>query len=511
MRLLTTSITAAALLMTQAAVAELRTPAFVGDHMVIQRDMEAPLWGWADPGDTVTVSLAWQTHRTTANDEGRWEIAFVPMPAGMGHSLSIAAGDESLTFDNVAVGEVWICSGQSNMEWPVERSRDPNIEIAAANYPDIRIFATQRAVADAPQTDVTGQWQTVTSESIPGFSAVAYFFGRELHKELGVPIGLLKTAWGGTPAEAWTSRPALEAQEDLEPLLARWDTLVENYPQARKEYEQALADWEEAVKTAEENGEEKPNKPRAPRGPGDSHRPANLYNAMIAPFVPIAFNGAIWYQGESNASRAYQYRTIFPAMINDWRDAWSRDFPFLFVQLANYRDRAEQPGESDWAELREAQTMALELPNTGMAVAIDIGEADDIHPKDKQHVGKRLAYPALALVYGKNMAYAGPMFEAMTVEAGKARLAFAHTDGGLVAPRGTVKGFAIAGEDKNFVWADAQIEGDAVVVSSPDVPNPVAVRYGWADNPGVNLYNRAGLPASPFRTDDWPGITVDNK
>jgi sialate O-acetylesterase len=342
---------------------------------------------------------------------------------------------------------------------------------------------------------------------------VAYFFGRYLHKELNVPVGLIHTSWGGTPAEAWTRREVLEANPDCAPILKRYDDAVAKYPQAMKEYEQKLAEWKEAAQKAKAESTNPPRRPGEPFGPGHPHSPAGLYNAMIAPLIPYGIAGAIWYQGESNAGRAYQYRTLFPDMIKNWRNDWGvGKFPFLFVQLANFMKTKPEPDESAWAELREAQTMTLALPNTGMAVIIDIGDADDIHPKNKQDVGKRLALWALANTYGKKLVYSGPIYKSMKVDGNSIVLSFDHVGGGLVAKGGEeLEGFAIAGSDKKFVWADARINGDTVIVSSDKVSEPVAVRYAWADNPVCNLYNKEELPASPFRTDEWPGVTAENK
>jgi sialate O-acetylesterase len=380
-------------------------------------------------------------------------------------------------------------SSSANAEW----------KIAAANYPKIRLFTVERKVAEQPQSDCEGSWTLCSPETVPGFSAVAYYFGRELHKKLDVPVGLIHTSW--------------EKDADFAPILMRYADAVARYPQAKTEYEQKVAQWKEVVKKAKAEKKKPPRQPRAPRGPGHHHSPAGLYNAMIAPLIPYGIQGAIWYQGESNAGRAYQYRKLFPAMIKNWRNDWGQgDFPFLFVQLANFKAVNPQPSESDWAELREAQLMTLALADTGMAVIIDIGEADDIHPKNKQDVGKRLALWALAGSYRKKLVYSGPIYKSMKVERDKIVLQFDHVGSGLVAGRGgALKGFAVAGADRKFVWADARMDSNGIVVSSDEVSEPAAVRYAWADNPVCNLYNWEGLPASPFRTDDWPGITVDEK
>ena len=408
------------------------------------------------------------------------------------------------------IGEVWVCSGQSNMAVSVRNSNKANAEIAASDWSDIRLFSVKRTVAGKPLMDVEGEWSVSSPESIPGFSAVAYYFGRDVHQMTEVPVGLIHTSWGGTPSDAWTSRPYLESTGDLyTERFGQWATAIEAFPEQNVVYLEKRKAWEVTRDSLRAIDQKVPRRPRAPRGPAHPHRPAGLYNGMISPLIPYGIRGAIWYQGESNAGRAYQYRTLFPLMIQNWRNDWGQgNFPFYFVQLANFREVEDEPGESDWAELREAQSLALSLPNTGQAVIIDIGEADDIHPKNKQDVGRRLARIALARTYGRKMTFSGPTYEGMSVENGKIRLTFGHTGSGLVAPRGKVQGFAIAGPDSQFKWAEAEIEGEDVVVWNEGVKKPVAVRYGWANNPVCNLYNKAGLPASPFRTDDWTGITV---
>jgi len=497
-----------------AALADIKLPAVIGDNMVLQRDEKVTIWGWAEPGEEVMAGVSWHNMKwaVTADKDGKWMFKMNSPETGGPYEMTIS-GKNTITVKNIMVGEVWVCSGQSNMQMSVQGSANAKQEISAANYPNIRLFTVTRKVAAEPQSDCVGNWTLCSPQTVPGFSAVGYFFGRELHKKLDVPIGLIHTSWGGTPAEAWTRREVLEKEADAAPILERYDDAVAKYPQAMEEYKQKVVEWKEAVEKAKAEGERTPRRPGAPFGPGHPHSPAGLYNAMIAPLIPYGIGGAIWYQGESNASRAYQYRKLFPAMIKNWRNDWGQgDFPFLFVQLANFMAVDTEPAESMWAELREAQLMTLALPNTGMAVIIDIGEANDIHPKNKQDVGKRLALWALARSYGKELVYSGPIYKSMKIENDKVILYFDHVGGGLVAASdGPLKGFAIAGADRKFVWADAKINGDNIVVSSGEVSAPVAVRYAWADNPVCNLYNEEGLPASPFRTDNRPGITVDKK
>jgi len=511
------------LVFTGVASANVRLPAVISDNMVLQRGVTVPIWGWAEPGEQILVSVSWHTMAwaVTADEHGKWMFKMNSPRVGGPYEMTIK-GKNKITIKNILVGEVWVASGQSNMQWPVKQTANAEQEIATANYPEIRLFTVQRQVAEKPQPDCVGSWQLCSPDTVANFSAVAYYFGRELHKELNVPMGLIHTSWGGTPAEAWTRREILKSDPDFAPILQRYADAVAKYPETMQEYERKINEWREAVAKAKAEGRKPPRKPGAPLGPGHHHSPAGLYNAMIAPLMPYAIRGAIWYQGESNVGRAYQYRKLFPAMIKNWRKDWGQgDFPFLFVQLANFKAVNPEPSESDWAELREAQIMTLSLQNTGMAVIIDIGEANNIHPKNKQDVGKRLALWALAKTYGKKFVYSGPLYKSMEVKGDKVILHFDHVGGGLVAGGGEpLKGFAIAGapvlsgESKNggkFVWADAKIDGDTVVVSNDKIAEPVAVRYAWADNPVCNLYNREGLPASLFRTDDWPGITVDQK
>lgn len=491
------------------AAADVKLPTLIGDNMVLQQGRRVAIWGTADAGEQVTVSLGEQKQTTTADSSGRWKVELGPLKAGGPWEMTVA-GKNTVRIHNVLVGEVWVCSGQSNMEMAVKNSAkawggviNADREVAAANYPLIRLFKVQHAVAGKPQSEVQGQWVAASPQTVGEFSAVGYFFGRDLYRALKVPVGLIASSWGGTPAEAWTSDAALEADRELKVLADSWQQKIAEYPQVLAKYVQKLEDWEKSAEEAEAGGRVAPSIPSIPADPR-SHpwRAAGLWNGMIAPLTPYAIAGTIWYQGESNAEFAYQYRKVFATMIQDWRRAWDEgDFPFLFVQLASY-SQAFAPPDS-WAVLREAQDKALSLPKTGMAVAIDIGDSHDIHPKNKQEVGRRLALAAEAIADGRKVEYSGPTFKSLHVEKSTLRLQFGHLGGGLVVRGGTLAGFQVAGKDQKFFPAEAKIVGNDVVLSSPRVPSPVAARYAWADDPRCNLYNKAGLPAPPFRTDDW--------
>ncbi len=664
----------------------LRLAAMFSDDMVLQREMEVPIWGWAKPGAVVRVVRDKQAPvEAKADSKGKWIVRLASMPAGGPHTLTVDSGSESITLTNVLMGDVWICSGQSNMQWPVWTDMGsgamyaeyPFAEIANAVQSEIRLYIVPMTTSFDPEEDILvaekpmypqepkeilRKWRVCSPETVPPFSAVAYSFGRALRRETQIPVGLIQTAWGGTICEAWTSADTLRKHPDFRDSVSTLKEEAENLDGLLKEYEVALAAWEKRVDLADTgfvNGEpvwddvdaddsgwaeidlpnlwetqgypsldgyvwfrkevdvpdrwagkdlellftgindanqtwvngvrisdfddqpgvgkprryavpgklvkagrnviavrvydmgntggfnrskgtmelrnasdrnetislaglwkmnigaelkDVPGRPREPRAvKGNPNVPTVLYNAMIAPVIPYGIKGAIWYQGESNANRAYQYRSLFPGMIRDWRTKWGQgDFSFFFVQLANFQKRMPQPIEDTWAELREAQLMTLSLPKTGMAVTIDIGDAKDIHPKNKQTVGERLALAARHVAYGEDLVYSGPIYTSMTVEGNDIRLHFDHVGSGLVAQGGPPTGFSIAAADRKFVWANARIEGDTVVVYAPGVKQPKAVRYAWARNPFCNLFNEEGLPASPFRTDDWPGVTVEN-
>lgn len=468
--------------------AEVRLPAILTDHMVIQRGLPVHFWGSAEPGESVSVNFRGANRNTAADSLGRWNVYLPPGEAGGPFDVEIK-GSNTVSLHDVLAGDVWIASGQSNMEMEVSSAKNAQAEIAAAKFPRIRLFQADHKVSDYPLDDIAGHgWMECSPETVAKFSAAAYYFGRHLYQRLNVPVGLIETNWGGTPAEAWTSLRSLSADAGLMPVFSEWARMNDRH----------------ATELLERRKEEREN-PRATRGwhqnEGNSWMPSGLFNAMIAPLTRFPIKGVIWYQGESNASpgRAPLYAHLFRAMIRDWRSAWGEgDFPFLFVQIANFKT---SPG-SMWPEVRDAQRQALALANTGMAVTIDIGDPDNIHPKDKQDVGLRLALAARAIAYGEKIEYSGPLFRQATPEGDTIRVWFDHTGGGLKVKGAELKGFEIAGADRKFVPAAARIENDTVVVSGDGVAAPVYVRYGWSDNPDCNLYNSIDLPASPFRSGD---------
>jgi sialate O-acetylesterase len=608
------------------------------DHMVFPRDIEAPVWGWCEPGKEVTVSMAGKSAKAVAGADGRWQVKLGPFAAGGPHELMITGPKEEKITD-VLVGDVWICSGQSNMEWTVNSSSNPQEEISKANHPRIRLFYVPKRISAEPQANVVADWDVCSPQSVAGFSAVGYYFGRLLHEQTGIPIGLINSNWGGTVAEAWTSAGALKTMDDFKGAVEDFERMAKS---GQDDFEQIMAEWWKkndpgsvgglgfADPGVDVNGWKAMNLPGNWEGQGlpdfdgivwfrrDFDLPENwtdkdaklhlgpiddrdttwvngskvgemtdwnhdrvykvpkkllkagrntiavrvldtgggggfhgraeqmklerqggeavalagewrwnmtkpigevaqppsridnnpnaitvLSNGMIACLEPFAIKGAIWYQGESNAGRAEQYRRLLPTMIKDWRQRFGvGDFPFYIVQLANFMDPTTDPVQSGWAELREAQLWtAMNVPNCGIAVTTDIGDAKDIHPRNKQDVGKRLALEALAKAYGKQLVHQGPLYKAMKVEGNAVRLEFDHVGGGLEQRGDKLAGFAIAGADGKFVHGEARIDGATVIVTGPGVEQPTAVRYGWANNPPATLFNKDGLPASPFRTD----------
>ena len=635
------------LLLAGSLTAQVNVPTYFSNNMVLQKGMAIPVWGWATPGEKVTVTIDQSSMSATADKEGKWNVKLPAMNYGGPYQLTIQ-GKTNLSFENVMIGEVWVCSGQSNMEFQLITSKNGEAEVAASNYPNIRLFTVKKTISHQQQEKLQdGEWSQCSPATSSNFSAVGYFFGRELHQKLNVAIGLINSSWGGTIAETWTSEQTIGQNPDFTNQLAQLKKVnlddyaksVENEVKQRvgetstidKGMKNGQALWaapaynDAAWKTMELPGYIESNGLQGVDGivwfrkeitlsadeakqkstlylakindsdstyingvligstklqaeksrvypinagvlktgkniitvriediggmggvygnpatlylqSGDHNislvgswkykvgivkfnavlspnsYPTLLYNALIHPLVPFAIKGAIWYQGESNAERAKQYRRVFPDLIKDWRAHWNQgDFPFLFVQLANFKKQDSIPVESDWAELREAQTMTLALPNTGMAVTTDVGEALDIHPKNKQTVGLRLALAGLKVAYQKDIVYTGPVYQSMNVEGNKVTLTFDQIGSGIKIKDkyGYLKGFAIAGEDHQFHWATGKITGvNTLQISSSEVQHPVAVRYAWSNNPeDANLYNSADLPASSFRTDSWKGIT----
>lgn len=498
-----------------AAHADVRLPAILSDHMVLQAGKPASVWGWAAAGEKVSAELGGKKAETVANAEGKWSLK-LQLPSGEGPFELNVRGNNQLTVHDVLVGEVWICSGQSNMEWTVSSSLNPGVEAQAADFPKIRHFKVKKNTSRTPLEDVEGTWAVCSPTTVPQFSAVGYFFGRELHKKLnGVPVGLMGTNWGGTAAEGWTSRKTFESIPELKGLLEPAEARLAAYDPAvaQANYEKQLVVWKEQAEKAKAEGKPEPRKPGPPQSPATNPNfPANLYNAMIAPLLPLSIKGAIWYQGESNVPRAAQYRRLFPAMIANWRKDFAQgDFPFYFVQLAPFSYSRGNPtaDPTPCAELWESQLVTLRtVPNTGMAVTTDIGDIKDIHPKNKQEVGRRLALWALAQQYGKkDLVFSGPLYTTSTLDGSKVRIQFEHGKGLKSRDGQPLSHFTIAADDKNFVPAQATIEGETLVVQSPAVSKPVAVRFAWRDDAEPNLVNGADLPASPFRTDSFPLVT----
>jgi sialate O-acetylesterase len=471
-------------------------PALLIDHMVIQRDLPVHVWGQAAPSEAVAVTFRGNTRSTVADEVGLWSVYLPPSPAGGPFELTVK-GENTITLRDVLVGEVWVASGQSNMEMELRSVKDAPAEVAAATHPKIRLFQVKKGTSQYPKLDVDAEpWRLCSPESTAQFSAVAYFLGVRLQEKLNVPIGLIHASWGGTPVESWMSLRSLTSDAAFTPTLALWSKTMDDFAVHQLKRAKQLKDWEAASARAKVEGKTPPSYPWE-ANIDNSWMPSGTYNAMIAPLTRFPIRGAIWYQGESNAGpeRASSYGAMFQAMIRDWRETWGvGDFPFLFVQLANWK-----AGPTNrWAEVREAQLQTLGLARTGMAVAIDIGDPSDIHPKNKQEVGRRLALTARAIAYGDTAEYSGPLFRNAVAEGSAVRVWFTH-GAGLQAKDGELKGFEIAGADGKFAPAVARVDGDSVVVKSADVRSPAHIRYAWADNPECNLYNSDGLPASPFR------------
>jgi len=477
-------------------------PNIFGDAMVLQRDKPVPVWGRAEAGEAITVRIDGIKSRTRADRNGLWMVRLPAMKAGGPHEL-IVEGSSTLAFGNVMVGEVWVCSGQSNMEWPVSRTDNPEKVLAQCADPTLRLIDIPRRPSGQPRVDVNAAWSACTPETLKNFSAVAYFFGCELRRELGVPVGLINTSWGGTRIEPWTPPVGFRSVEQCASFATQIEEANAHHREAVKGALGPIETWVGTTRAALDSGNDLPAMPAIPVHPLHSHaKPTGLYNGMIHPIVPYAIRGAIWYQGEANRTEGMAYHHKMKALINGWRTVWNQgDCPFYYVQLAPFKYRTDDPGELP--RLWEAQTATLSVPNTGMAVTVDIGNVKDIHPRNKLDVGRRLALWALSHDYGrKDVVFSGPLFKSMTREGRKVRIHFEHAGGGLASRDGEpLSWFEIAGDDQRFVKAEAALDGDTVVVWNQAVPAPAAVRFGWHQEAEPNLINTEGLPASPFRTD----------
>lgn len=489
--------------------ADVTLPRILDNNMVLQRDIPLPVWGWAEPGEEVTVSIAGQELSTKANDQGRWQVRLAPLAASSEPLEMTVAGKNQIKLQNILVGEVWVCSGQSNMAWAVSQVQNAEKELADADQPMIRLFESPKVPSPRPTSDVFGRWQVCTPETVKGFTAVGYFFGRNLREKLDVPIGLINASWGGTRIEPWTPAAAFAEVPALKGIAEQVAWQNEEQTKALAPLIPSLEAWTRAARAAQASGGPVPPLPALPGNRlGEHSKPTTLFNGMVAGLVPYAIRGAIWYQGESNVNEGMLYFEKMKALIAGWRKVWGQgDFPFYYVQLAPYR-YGNRPHELP--ELWEAQTAALSIPNTGMAVTNDIGTLGDIHPKNKQDVGKRLALWALANTYGQaGIVYSGPLYKSMKIEGDRIRIFFDHADGGLASRDGEpLSRFEIAGQDGKFVDAEAKIDGDTVVVQSEEVAEPVAVRFAWSQAAQPNLINKSGLPAGAFRTN---GPLADRK
>jgi sialate O-acetylesterase len=479
------------------------------DHAVLQQDKAVPVWGRAAPGEKVAVTFRDQTLHATAGRDGRWIVYLEPLKPGAPAEL-VVSGKSTVKLQDIVVGEVWVCSGQSNMEFPVERTLNAAQEIADASHPLIRHFKVEHAVAARPADTARGAWTVCSPATVGGFTAVGYFFARDLQQKLAVPIGLINSTSGGTPVEAWMSEAALKSDPAFAVADERWARILAEAPAKMAEYEAARAALAKDADAAKAAGpapyaEFLKHMPRLspPPGPSSPYAPRSLFNGMINPLLPGAIRGVIWYQGEANAARAAEYHALFAALITSWRAHWGQgDFPFYWVQLAGFKQPLDPSGTA-WASLREAQAQALSLPNAGMAVTIDIGDPDDIHPRNKQEVGRRLALIARHHLYDIPGDWSGPVFKSAEREGATMRVRFDHADNGLLAHDRPLTGFLIAGADRQFHPATARIDHDTIVIAAPGVKEPVAVRYAWANAPEANLFDGAGLPAAPFRSDGW--------
>jgi sialate O-acetylesterase len=484
--------------------ADVTLPAIFSDNMVLQHDIRISVWGKGDPGESVTVQLGPDSTQTTAGPDGAWAAKLDPLPAGGPYDLTVS-GKNSVTVHNVAIGEVWVCAGESNMEYKVSAAKDADKEMADADLPMLRLYVVKHSAMESPQTDTDGAWVVCDPDSVKDFPAIGFFFARELNRGMRMPFGLIEAAWGPSRAASWTPRATLENDPVLHGVLDQFAKAVDQYPNALTDYQTKLSAWQTDANAAKAIGSPAPPRPVRPLDPAGAREPASLYNGMIAPLTRYPIRGVLWAQGESDTGNPKLYARLFPAMIASWRAAWDEGtFPFLYTQLSGFLGPHARPEPSEWAELREvqAQTVAV-APKTGMAVTVDTEEPHELHPADKQDPGHRLALLAENEVYGQgDVTAAGPQFAGMDIADGKAVITFENTGGGLISKGGAgVKGFQVAGADGRFEWADATIQGNTVTVESKDVAAPVAVRYAWADFPDCELAGKNGQPAAPFRTD----------
>ncbi|MFZ4763546.1 MAG: sialate O-acetylesterase [Roseimicrobium sp.] len=496
-----------------AARAELKLPSVISDHMVLQQKQANPIWGWDTPGTKVTVTFSGQTKSSEAGQDGKWTIKLDPLPANATPQTMTVKGTSEKALQDILIGEVWMCSGQSNMGFVLNNDWNGDVEALASKHPQLRLFKVPLVGTQELMTDIKASWTETTPDTAKGFTACGFFFGRYLHEILGVPVGLIDNAWGGSAAEAWVRRTTLEADPRFKDISERWKQIEATYDHAKAlaNHEAALTKWKAEAAKAKAEGKPAPQAPRAPQNQlAGQGRPGNIFAGMLNPTLGYGIKGVVWYQGESNAGRAWEYRALFPFMIEQWRKEWKQgDFSFYWVQLADYKPEQALPVESDWAELREAQTLSMKLPNSGQCVITDLGEGKDIHPKNKHDVAARLVRWALAKDYGIQIPYRSPEFKRLEIKGDKAVVTL-DMFGSALRPFDVaeVRGFALCGEDKVWHWASGKmIAPDKVELSSDQVANPLHVRYAWADNPVCNLFSNEGLPVTPFRTDDFEMVT----
>jgi sialate O-acetylesterase len=510
---ITPYLLALALALPMAVRAELKLPTVIGDHMVLQQKQTNPIWGWDTPGTKVSVSFAGQTKSAEADKDGKWTVKLDPLGANATPQSMTVKGTSEKTVQDILIGEVWMCSGQSNMGFALSSDWNGDLEALASKHPNLRLFALPMVGTQELQNDVTAKWEASTPETAKPFTAVGLLFGRYLHEILGVPVGLIDNAWGGSAAEAWVRRSTIENDPRFKDLITRWKDTEATYDfeKVKAAHATATEKWKADVAKAKAEGKPAPAPLRAPQNQLiGQHRPGNIFAGMMHPTMPYGIKGVIWYQGESNASRAWEYRDLFPFMITEWRKEWKQgDFPFYWVQLADFKAQDPNPVDSDWAELREAQTLSMKLPNTGQCVITDIGEGRDIHPRNKHDVAARLVRWALAKDYGIDIKYRSPEFKSLEIKDNKAIVTL-DTFGSTLRPFDVTEaiGFAVCGEDKVWHWANgAIIPPNKVELTCAEVAKPIHVRYAWANNPVCNLFSNEGLPVTPFRTDDFEMIT----